>query len=411
VVKSTLKNSFTTLFINTLSIRHKHIRYSLDRVIKSNVFSKSPVNQELLKYLVNCSLQGEIPKEFQIAADVFGRKYDPDKEINVRVYMHNLRKKLKEYYATEGKEDELILEFPKGQYAISFNHSPIKSLKKQVYRFSPMLFVASLILLISVLLFQLVFPLNQVKIGFWNDFLANGFPTRMVLGDHYFYRGILPSGKTVTMRDNRINSDADFDEYMKLHRELMEQREKTTLTYINNQAPLGLFYLMQLFGGGNFDLEMDYASRTKIDDFRDRNLLFIGSFKTLQQLKNTVEKLGLVYQIEETQLEYQTADSSLTFDNRSTPYLSYEHATVAYFSTPDGRRVLFFLCDQDIGNMALIKFFTDRNRMKDFSKKLDELNTTNFKAVFEVKGENRTDFDISLLRIDALPNDIAEIWP
>src|SRR5690606_13366233 len=103
-------------------------------------------------------------------------------------------------------------------------------------------------------------------------------------------------------------------------------------------------------------------------------------------------------QIEKTLLQYQTPDSSLTFDNRSTPYLSYEHATVAHFAVPDGRRVLFFLCDQDIGNMALTKFFTDRNRMKAFSKELANLGTTNFKAVFEVKGENRTDFDIRLIR-------------
>ena len=394
-----------------MSNDHKHINLALNRLIKSSVFSKSPVNQQLLKYLVSCSLKGENPKEFQIAVDVFGKKYDPDKEINVRVYMHNLRKKMKEYYAQEGKDDELIFELPKGQYAITFNHSPIKRLKKRLYRLSPLLFAASLLILAIVLLFHVVFPLNHVKIGFWNDFLSNDFPTRMVLGDHYFFRGNLHSGKSLTMRDNQINSDVEFDEYLKQHPELMEQREKTSLTYINNQAPLGLFYLMQLFGGGNFDLEMDYSSRTKIDDFRERNLLFIGSFKTLQQLKNTVEKLGLVYRIEETLLEYQTADSLLTFDNRSTSYLSYEHATVAHFSVPDGRRAMFFLCDQDIGNMALIKFFTDRNRMKDFSKKLDELSTTNFKAVFEVKGENRTDFDISLIRVDALSGNIAEIWP
>jgi len=390
---------------------HKHIRQALERVTQSRVFSKSPVNQELLKYLVSCSLKGETPKEFQIAADVFGKKYDPDKEINVRVYMHNLRKKLKEYHAQEGQDDEVIFELPKGQYSLNFKHSPIKSLKKKVYRFSPMLFVASLIVLFSVLVFHFLFPVNPVKIDFWNNFLSNDFPTRMVLGDHYFFRGDLPSGETVTMRDNQINSDMDFDEYMKLHPELMEHREKSSLTYINNQAPLGLFYLMQLFGGENFDLEMDYSSRTVVDDFRNRNLLFIGSFKTLQQLKSTVEKLGLVYQIEKTLLQYHTPDSSLTFDNRSTPYLSYEHATVAHFSVPDGRRVLFFLCDQDIGNMALTKFFTDRNRMKAFAKELANLGTTNFKAVFEVKGENRTDFDIRLIRVDALPTDIAEIWP
>ena len=410
-VKSTLKNIFTTLFINQLTKDHKHIDQCLERIVNSRIFSKSPVNRELLKYLVSCSLKGESPKEFQIASDVFGKKYDRNKEINVRVYIHNLRKKMKDYYLHEGKDDEIIFELPKGSYSINFNHSHLKTMKKQVYRFSPFLFVGSLLILSGVLMFHVIFPPNVVKIDFWQNFLSPGFPTRIVLGDHYFYRGTIPSGETGSIRDSRINSDMDLDEYLKSHPELMDEVEKTNLTYINNQAPLGLFYLMQLFGGGHFSIDMDYSSRTKVDDFRGRNLIFIGSFKTLQQLKNTVEKLGLIYQIEESKLEYQTADTTLFFNNRSTAYLSYEYATVSHFQLPDGRQVLFFLCDLDIGNMALVKFFTDESKMNEFTKQQEKLGTPNFKAVFEVKGENRTDFDIRMIRLDALPENIAEIWP
>ncbi|WP_299578460.1 helix-turn-helix domain-containing protein [uncultured Sunxiuqinia sp.] len=410
-VKSTLKINFTTLSINALQNDHSHIKRSLSRLIESHTFSKSPVNRELLKYLVSCSLKGEKPKEFQIAADVFGKKYDPDKEVNVRVYMHNLRKKLEEYYAQEGQEDELIFELPKGQYAIHFNHSPIKSLKRKVYRFSPWLAASSLLLLIGILLFQLVISSNPVTIDFWKAFFAGGHPTKLILGDHYFYRGPIPSSDKGSIRDSRINSDQDFDAFLQSHPELVGHMEKTNLTYINNQAPIGLFYLMQVFGGGHFSLKMDYSSRIKIDDFRDQNLLFVGSFKTLHELKSTVEKLGLTYRIEETMLEYHTADTTLHFDNRSTDYLNYEHAVVAQFELPDKRQVLFFLCDNDIGNMALLKYFTDPLKMKPFNKQLKALKSSNFKAVFEVKGEDRTDFNIRLIRMDALPSNMAEIWP
>jgi hypothetical protein len=389
----------------------KHIAQFLEKIAESNIFSKSPVNRELLKYLTDSSVKGEKPKEFQIASDVFGKKYDADKEVNVRVYIHNLRKKLKEYYQREGKDDELVFELPKGQYSIHFKHSAIKSYKKKIYRFSPVLLAVSTLLLVGSLLLHVLVPANKVDIQFWNNFLTSGFPTRLVLGDHYFYRGIVASGETATIRDSRINTDQDFDNFLRENPELIGKMDKTALTYINNQAPLGLFYLMQLFGGKHFEIDMDYSSRIKIDDFRDRSLLFIGSFKTLQQLRNTVEKLGLVYNIEETLLEYKTAGSTFTFDNRTTSYLSYEHATVSHFELPDGRRVLFFLCDLDIGNMALLKYFTDQDKMKSFTQKLQELGSSNFKAVFEVKGQNRTDFDISLLRLDLLPENIAEIWP
>lgn len=399
------------MFINILQTSHRHIAQSLEHLVKSPVFSKSPVNRELLKYLVHCSVKGEKPKEFQIAADVFGKKYDGNKEVNVRVYIHNLRKKLTEYYLQEGKDDELVFELPKGQYTVQFKRSPLKSFKKKIHLFSPYLLIASIVIFGAILVFYVFVPAKRVKIKFWNDFLSNGFPTQLILGDHYFYRGNVVTGKMGSIRDNQINSDIDFDNYLKAHPGLIGKMEKSNLTYINNQAPIGLFHLMQIFGGNQFDIHMDYSSRIKIDDFRDRNLLFVGSFKTLQLLKNTVEKIGLIYQIEASLLTYHTKDSTYFFDNRSTDYLNYEYATVSHFESADGRRVMFFLCDNDIGNMALVKYVTDKHKMTWFSENLEKLGTRNFKAVFEVKGRNRTDFDIRPVRVDPLPEDIAEIWP
>ena len=388
-----------------------HIDIYLKKIIESHVFSKSPVNRELLKYLVQSSFKGEKPKEFQIAADVFGKKYNPEKEVNVRVYVHNLRKKLKEYYEQEGQDDDLIFELPKGQYTIDFKHLPIKAMKKNVNRFTPVLFLFSVLILAGVLLFHVFFPSKPMKIEFWKPFFSTDFTTRIVLGDHYFYRGTVPSGQFGSMRDSRINSDAEFDNFVKQHPELIDQVEKNDITYVNNQAPMGLFNILQLVGGKHQNIEMDFSSRVKLEDFRDENLIFIGSFKTLQDLKKTVEKLGLIYNIEESVLNYQVADSTFAFNNRATSYLSYEYATVSYFELPGGRCVLFFLCDRDIGNMALTKYFTDETKMKAFETKIQILDSKNFKAVFEVKGENRTDFDIHLIRLDALPANVSEIWP
>ncbi len=389
----------------------KHINRYLDQVLSSTTFAKSPVNRELLKYLVTCSLKGENPKEFQIAADVFGKSYERDKEVNVRVYIHNLRKKLKAYYEHEGKDDELVFVLPKGHYTVDFQFSKIKSFRRQVHRHAPLLLGLSLLLLLTSLLLVFIFPKKRVDIPFWNQFLSNGYSTTLLLGDHYFYRGPIPSGQKGSIRDSKINSDLEFDSYLKAHPELIGQMKKTNLTYINNQAPLGLFYLMQVFGGGLYKLDMDYSSRSKIDDFRNRNLIFVGSFKTLHEFKSTTEKLGLKYDVESSLLSYDLADTTLQFDNRSTPYLNYEYAAVAHFMLPDERGVLFFLCDNDIGNMATLKYFTDKQLMQPIMQELKALESFNFKAIFEVKGEERTDFDITLERLDALPKNLGEIWP
>ncbi|HNX57221.1 MAG TPA: hypothetical protein PKO30_16620, partial [Prolixibacteraceae bacterium] len=97
---------------------HRKISQTLEKLLNSKTFSKPGIYRDLLNYLVNCSLKGEIPKEQQIALEVFGKKMDQDKELNVRVYILHLRNKLAEYYQNEGKDDTVILEIPKGKYQV-----------------------------------------------------------------------------------------------------------------------------------------------------------------------------------------------------------------------------------------------------------------------------------------------------
>jgi hypothetical protein len=61
-------------------------------------------------------------KEYQIATEVFGRSagFDPQADSTVRVQAGRLRVKLAEYYATEGVDDPIIVELPKGSYVLSF---------------------------------------------------------------------------------------------------------------------------------------------------------------------------------------------------------------------------------------------------------------------------------------------------
>jgi hypothetical protein len=65
-------------------------------------------------------------KEYQIATEVFGRQadFDPQLDSMVRVQAGRLRAKLGEYYNSEGSSDHLIVELPKGSYAIAFHERP-----------------------------------------------------------------------------------------------------------------------------------------------------------------------------------------------------------------------------------------------------------------------------------------------
>ena len=68
-----------------------------------------------------------------------------------------------------------------------------------------------------------------------------------------------------------------------------------------------------------------------------------------------------------------------------------EHACLIHFKTVDRRKILFLLSDSDIGNIAAIKFITDETSIQLLMKKT-KTTGPNFKAVFQVKGRELTDF-------------------
>ena len=96
----------------------------LERVLSSACFARSEGLSRLLRFLVERQLEsreGEL-KESLIGVEVYGRKpdYDPKLDSTVRSEMSRLRARLSKYYSTEGSEDLLLIELPKGSYVPSF---------------------------------------------------------------------------------------------------------------------------------------------------------------------------------------------------------------------------------------------------------------------------------------------------
>jgi len=103
-------------------------REQLLRIMKSTAFQNAPLLQKLLEFIVAKSVEGkpEDLNEFAIATQVLGRRsdFDPASDTSVRTQAYRLRIKLKEYYATEGKADKLLVDIPKGHYRPIFSTSP-----------------------------------------------------------------------------------------------------------------------------------------------------------------------------------------------------------------------------------------------------------------------------------------------
>src|SRR5947199_929615 len=108
-----------------------HYRGQIDKILGSHTLHGSESLCKLLRYLADHALRhpGSL-KEYQIATEVFGRPsdFDPHLDSLVRVQAGRLRTKLSEYYVSEGAEDPIIVELPKGTYTLAF-HQPSISTK------------------------------------------------------------------------------------------------------------------------------------------------------------------------------------------------------------------------------------------------------------------------------------------
>src|SRR5215470_16685442 len=93
------------------------VRRQLERVLRSELFTRSDQQSRFLRFLVERHLEGrghEL-KETVIGVEVFGRKpdYNPKYDPVVRTEARRLRARLADYYKNGGRSDLLIIELPK----------------------------------------------------------------------------------------------------------------------------------------------------------------------------------------------------------------------------------------------------------------------------------------------------------
>jgi hypothetical protein len=99
----------------------------VQRIILSEGFRRSARMERFLTLAVERTLHGrpEDLKEYALGRDVFnrGEHYDPRADSIVRVEAQRLRRKLREYYDTSGKNDSVIVEFHAGSYVPTIRYA------------------------------------------------------------------------------------------------------------------------------------------------------------------------------------------------------------------------------------------------------------------------------------------------
>src|SRR5262245_692640 len=95
-------------------------------LVESKLFSRAPGMVQFLTFVCSKYFEGNAgqTKEYTIAVEAFGRPSDCQQSEDpiVRVEANRVRKRLKQYYETEGRGHRIQISIPPGQYCPSFEH-------------------------------------------------------------------------------------------------------------------------------------------------------------------------------------------------------------------------------------------------------------------------------------------------
>src|ERR1700733_7609935 len=99
----------------------------VQRIVRTAPFQKSSHLPALLVYLAKNTIHGHLNAltERHIGTAVFGKPigYSPAEDSSVRVHVRQLRLRLHEYFAREGRDEPMRVDVPKGSYELVFENA------------------------------------------------------------------------------------------------------------------------------------------------------------------------------------------------------------------------------------------------------------------------------------------------
>jgi len=388
--------------------KNKNLIYKhLKKITSSRHFVKSKISCDLLSYLTEASLEGKNPKEFTIGVELFGKKYDDAdrQDSNIRVYIHNVRKKLKDYYAGEGKKDPVIFVVEKGKYRVRFD-SPKDHRKPVRYVFLIPFLVSFAALLVVGFLFFIHFTEHQTPwkdLPVWQDFAENEKPTLLVLGDYFVFSGQLPTGRIGVYRDFNINSEVEYEHLLDKNPELIHSLSKSNLTYLSKMAAFCQSHIYKVFAQTGAKIHVKLSSDLQPDDLKNNNIIFVGNYKNMGLFENVIQDLDFSFGIASGNRQFIFPDEpdAELYRPASDNSKQIDYALVVNTEGYTENRFLLFLSTQDIGNISVVDQLTNPEYLTTLlNEKFQQLDPDNFKALYKVQGINKTDLSFELIRIE-----------
>lgn len=408
----------------------EQLKAHAERIRASGVLGRSGLIQRLFDFFVECSATGKIPKEIEVALDVFDKRADFDvgQDAMVRVYIHKLRRKLDEYYAGPGKQDFGRLIIPKGEYRFVYQEraavalpdstmpipeaieTEVELLARPRHRvWLPWLLgVIAALLIVNLVVLALRpgdIPDTQVLRAtrnnpVWAHLLDDNLPIYIVVGDYYIFGELDENSMDVSrlVREYNINSATDLEQYLKNHPELAAHYMDLSLQYLPTSSAYALRNLMPVLEPNkksNHQVQVILASDLTPSMVKSAHIIYVGLLSGMGILKemvfaNSRFAIGDSYDelIDRDTQKHYFSQAGVVEDTHN----SYRDFGFFFARTGEqGNELIVLAGTRDVALMHTAEALTAATSLTALEKSAGA--TQNFEALFQVEALDRTNID------------------
>lgn len=400
-----------------------------DGIIASGVLGRSKHYTALLSFLIDCSISSKSPKELDIAVHALGKPdtFDVAADSSVRVYIHQLRKKLRLYYE---KHEPLALRqlvVPKGSYKLGVIRTPNSDvpmrrgfagigLDRILLSLAVFLLAANLLVLIWDDEDQYSPPLQIASSHpVWNPILSDDKPIMLVMGDYYIFGELNANGNIARMvREFNVNSSSDLEDLQFSDIERTENYLDLDLSYMPEGSAFALAKIVPILQDSGKTVNITMMSDLTTADIRSNHIVYIGYISALEKLTamtfaGSGLRIGRSYDelLNSNTDEYYTSDAGLPEEGE--PFRDY--GMFSTFPASLDTQVVLISGMRDAGLMHTAQALSDASSLDDLVVAIDsdtDEAIASFEALFEVYGVDRLNFDANLIYTNLL--DTSQIW-
>ncbi len=393
----------------------------------SGALGRSRVYEQLLDYLLDFAAHGRTPKEVDVAIDVLGRdaRFDATRDSVVRVYIHQLRRKLARYYAAHAPEATHRLVIPKGQYG--FMAAPVMTMPAPAASTParrawgvPVLLGLCLAALMANLLAPARWLPWQTRAEVpdaarhlpWSRLLDDEVPILLVMGDYYIFGELNELGNVSRMiRAFDINSPQDLNGLLMRNPQESAHYLDLDLNYMPEGSALAMARIVPLLEQSGKTVHVKMMSRLSTDDLRDNHIVYIGYLSALDKLSSLVFtasglRIGRTYDELVNLSTGQLYSSDAGMPSGTDPFRDYGFFST--FPSSSSTEVVIVAGTRDAGLMHTAQAVVTPRTLQTIQERLPAADTGAFETLFEVFGFDRLNFDGHLIYSQALDPD--RLW-